>query len=600
MKAHSCTSAQATLGIPKGPHKTRLWLAFRLTLLLFSLDATWVFGRPVPPQEDRSDEQLWYGTMDAQNLRQFRFVVRLTQQDGESSGVLTSLDEGGRDFQLSNIITTPDQLEFELPSTAATYEAQWDARQQVMVGQWQQRGQKLDLSFRRVDEVPQRKIRRAWQGKIQGLLQKIDVAFVELESGQILFDSLSQKAGGFYVQDESREGEIIYSVPGVQGTFTGRATDNPMQLEGKWRQGLLTLALNLTAVDRDPVAADPVRPQTPHPPFSYTTRDVDFPSQDPQVTLAGTLTLPQGGLKAGVVLISGSGPQDRDESLLDHKPFWVIADHFARHGIATLRYDDRGVGKSTGDHAKATTVDFADDAEGAFMFLSSQKELSGVPVGLAGHSEGGIIAPIVAARNENVAFVVLMAGTGVNGEEVLYSQLRLIMEAEGAEPAAIEKQIKLQRVLLSTVVDHSKASQEELGTQLAEVVERWFADEDLKEDELEQTTRSGLDSLTSPWLRTFLTLEPRDALSKTRCPVLALGGERDLQVDPKLNLPAIRRALEEADNSHFEIVEMPGLNHLFQACTTGSVSEYANLEETFNVAALEKITEWILSVKDPP
>ncbi len=274
-----------------------------------------------------------------------------------------------------------------------------------------------------------------------------------------------------------------------------------------------------------------------------------------------------------------------------------MADHFARQGIATLRYDDRGIGRSKGDFGTATSFDFANDAEGALEHLRTLPEFDGIPVGLCGHSEGGLIAPIVAARNEHVDFIVMMAGTGVNCKEILYSQARLILEAEGTPEAEIQKQAKFQRALLSTVVEHLDAPQEELEAKVTQVLEKVLAEEEVEGDDFAEKVQAGLEKVSTPWFRTFLTLEPRESLTKLLCPVLVINGEKDLQVDPKLNLPAIRTALQEAGNSKFEIVEYPGLNHLFQACKTGSVSEYEEIEETFNAQPLGKMTEWILALK---
>lgn len=326
---------------------------------------------------------------------------------------------------------------------------------------------------------------------------------------------------------------------------------------------------------------------------------MSFRSLSDEVTLAGTLTLPKAVVPcAAAILISGSGPQDRDESLLDHKPFAVIADHLARHGIAVLRYDDRGTAASTGDFATATSDDFAKDVEAAFAFLLTDKRIDPRRIGLIGHSEGGIIAPMVASRRKDVAFAVLLAGTGVNGREILLSQGQLILKAEGvADEAALKVQKETQTTLIEAAL--SAATNDSSEAQSKATLEKLLAllpPEAQQDDGMKQTLAAGIATLKTPWFRYFLTFEPGTVLERVKCPVLALNGEKDVQVDPKLNLPAIRAALEKGGNSHFEIVELPSLNHLFQTCTTGGVSEYHLIEETMSPLALSKMTEWIQQV----
>ena len=189
-------------------------------------------------QAAKSTQQMWFGTMEIKDVRQFRFVLQLAKNDAAWSGVLKSLDEGGQEFEMSGIVSTESSLKFELPKTAAVYEGTWDKDGELMKGKWKQRGQELDLAFRQVKERPRRKIEAAWKGTIDALIQKLDVAFVELESGQIVFDSISQKVGGFFVKDESTEGEVVYRVPAVGGVFKGKYSDDKSQIDGKWSQGL--------------------------------------------------------------------------------------------------------------------------------------------------------------------------------------------------------------------------------------------------------------------------------------------------------------------------------------------------------------------------
>jgi pimeloyl-ACP methyl ester carboxylesterase len=301
--------------------------------------------------------------------------------------------------------------------------------------------------------------------------------------------------------------------------------------------------------------------------------------------LAATLTVPRGkGPFPAVLLIVGSGPHDRDESLMGHKPFLVLSDYLTRKGIVVLRADKRGVDKSTGDLTSATTADFATDAEAGVAYLKTRSEVDPRKIGLIGHSEGGIIAPMVAARNSGVAFIVLMAGTGVPGDQIIVEQLRLIEEAGGASKDKASGDAAKEGEVL-TLVEKEK----DIATLDKELHEK-FVSAGMPEAQIDASIKT----VTTPWFRDFLAYDPATALRKVACPVLVLNGEKDLQVPPAQNLPAIRKALEDGGNKHFEIDELPDLNHLFQTAKTGSPIEYAEIEETISPLALGKIAGWIL------
>jgi fermentation-respiration switch protein FrsA (DUF1100 family) len=326
------------------------------------------------------------------------------------------------------------------------------------------------------------------------------------------------------------------------------------------------------------------RPQNPTKPYPYRDEEVAYDNKAQNVTLAATLTIPPGkGPFPAVVLITGSGPQDRDESLLGHKPFLVLSDYLTRHGIAVLRADDRGTGKSTGDFATATTADFATDTEAGVAYLKTRPEIDAHKIGLIGHSEGGIIAPMIAARNPEVAFIVMMAGSGVPGDEILVAQVQAIAESSGKTHEEAVKAAVRQREILALI--KAEKDPAKLEKELREK---------LATEGLEAQLGVEIKALTSPWFRYFMTYDPAIALRKVTCPVLAINGEKDMQVPPKQNLPPIRKALEQGGNKHFEVDELPGLNHLFQTAKTGSPNEYAQIEETMSPVALEKMASWIL------
>lgn len=336
----------------------------------------------------------------------------------------------------------------------------------------------------------------------------------------------------------------------------------------------------------------PDRPQNPKPPFPYDEREVEITSAVDGVTLAGTLTLPRGavGGAPAVVLLTGSGAQDRDETIFGHKPFWVIADHLTRAGVAVLRLDDRGVGGSGGDTTTSTLETFAGDAVTAAIYLRTLPEIDAKRVGLVGHSEGGLVAPMAAAQSPDIAFLVLLAGTGVPGREVLVSQQAAILRASGAPEEVIAKQQADQAAALELV--ESGAEKQEIVDFIAAALAA--EGQGMPEEQARALAEQQAATIGSPWFRSFLATDPAAHLRRVRVPVLALNGERDLQVLPDLNLPAIENALREGGNADVTIVELPGLNHLFQRSTTGGLEEYGSIDETFNHAALDVMTRWIL------
>ncbi len=372
----------------------------------------------------------------------------------------------------------------------------------------------------------------AWIGTLEVPGAKLRLQLnLKMAEGKLTatLDSLDQGARGIPVNRVALEsGKLTWTVDGIQASYEGTLNAEGDQFEGTFRQGqAFPLLLKRTAEPAPP----PQRPQEPKPPFPYVSEEVTFPSKADGVTLAGTLTKPPGtGPFATAILISGSGPQDRDETLLGHKPFLVLADYLTRQGIAVLRYDDRGTAKSTGDFKAATSADFALDAEGALEFLRKRKDV--VRAGFIGHSEGGLIAPIVAARRRDVGFVVMLAGPGLPGEPIVRSQ--------GMTDAMIDKQ---------------------------------------REE--------------SAWFRSFLAYDPQPALQQMKCPVLALFGELDHQVYPSMNAPLVEAALAKSGNTQATVKVLPGLNHLFQTARTGRPVEYGNIEETMSPLALKTVADWI-------
>ena len=296
-------------------------------------------------------------------------------------------------------------------------------------------------------------------------------------------------------------------------------------------------------------------------------------------------------------MITGSGPQNRDEELMGHKPFWVIADYLSRNGIAVLRFDDRGVAKSQGNFAEATSADFATDAEAAFEFLNDNPKINHTEIGFIGHSEGGLIAPMVAASNPEVGFIISLAGPGVTGQQIIIRQSQEIGRLSGESEAQIKESTETNKKLYAILrkeKDNKKAEVKILAL-YKEILERKKTSKDDTEKAVNQL-KATFGAATYTWFRYFIMTNPATFWKKVECPVLAMNGEKDLQVSANENLPAIEKALKSSGNNSIKTVKLPELNHLFQHCKTGLPSEYGNIEETFSPEALKIITDWILAL----
>ncbi len=338
----------------------------------------------------------------------------------------------------------------------------------------------------------------------------------------------------------------------------------------------------------------PLRPQEPKSAISYDAEEVKYSNVTANVTLAGTLTLPRSGKPSpAVLLIAGSGPIDRNETVFGHKPFLVLADHLTKQGFAVLRVDKRGIGQSTGNYDVATTEDFAADALAGVEYLKTRKEVDAERIGLIGHSEGGLIAPMIAVKSNDVAFIVLMAGPCVTGEAIVYAQEALISRAMGVTEEQISHQLDFQRQVLSVIKNESDLEKTE--KLLREIVAKQLVN--LPKEE-QQTSADAMEAqmkrCNSRWFRYYLTYDPTISLKHLKIPVLVINGELDSQVSPKQNLPVIAKILEEAGNRNYRIIEFAKLNHFFQTCETGSILEYGKIEETIAPVVLDTLSDWIL------
>jgi hypothetical protein len=443
---------------------------------------------------------------------------------------------------------------------------------------------------------------RLYSGKIQiPTLGELEMTLGVSESDEgtvLLLTAPSQGAKNLplpttYTQD----GSISAELPQAGLKFIVSENEDLTKLSGEMYQGLV-FEIDFDRVD---AIAELVRPQHPEEPYPYELREVTSLHQDGHL-LQGTLTLPEGkGPFPCAVLVSGSGQQDRDESIMGHKPFLVIADYLTRRGVAVLRFDDRGVGgsvmKNIEDLKTATSKDFATDVEVMVQAARMHPEINNKYVGVIGHSEGGIIGPMVAVKDKKLAFVVMLAGPGVPGFELLPVQQARLLQSNGAEQGLIEEVIHASMSLYETI--ESGSSAEELRELMSELVAIQFEAQGLEvsKEIMEQAIDEGIEVMTIPWMQFFLFYDPALTLSRVSCPVLAMNGTKDVQVDSKQNLPVIESTINEAGGD-ITIVEFEGLNHLFQPAVTGGVEEYAQIETTFDPDVLATMNDWILEVTD--
>jgi hypothetical protein len=544
-----------------------------------------------------------------------RLVLHVEQKaDGSLSGSVDSPDQGANGLPANNFTATAASLSFEVPSVHGAYSGTLSADKKTLNGKWTQGGHSLPLDLSKaspaeisqpekpkIDSLSAKPFIGLWEGKLA--LPSVSlriVLHITYAQGALTasLDSPDQGVKGIAVNEVTLDGKkITAKLAIINGSYTGQLCDDGTTLTGSWTQAGNTTILDLKKIDK---VSELKRPQEPKRPFPYNEEDVTIENKKAGVTLAGTLTWPKEGKNFPVlVFVTGSGPQNRDEELLGHKPFLVISDYLARHGIASLRYDDRGIAKSTGSFAAGTTLDFADDALAAVAYLKTRKEINPEKIGVIGHSEGGLIAPIVASQSNAVAFIIMLAGTGVPGDEIINEQSTLIMRASGVGEADIRQSIDFNKTLFAIIREKldSAATTAKLDAAtdafVAGLPDSLRANSDYSAAALKPKVKQ----MMSPWMHTFLMLDPRPYLRKVHCPVLVMNGSKDLQVPPYQNIPEIKKALDEAGNRQVVVKELPGLNHLFQTAKTGSPNEYAAIEETIAPEALETILAFLVSLK---
>jgi pimeloyl-ACP methyl ester carboxylesterase len=415
--------------------------------------------------------------------------------------------------------------------------------------------------------------------------------------------SLDQQAFGIPVKRVTlKESKVRFEIPAIGAVYEGHFRD-PSHIDGKLKQGEREpTELALQRVEKLPVQP-PRRPQEPDKPYPYHAEDVVYRNQDARVELAGTLTFPKsGGPFPAAILIPGSGPSDRDQTVWGHKKFLVLADYLTRRGIAVLRSDDRGVGESTGDFDSATIADLASDTSAAVAYLKSRSEIVADAIGLVGHSLGGDIAPLAAVQSPDVAFIVLMAGSASTMAEDIHYQTEQIYRRHGAsdEAIALNRRINESVFAISKTVQDNRVAEEKLRETLSafDAELAGLSEEDRGKVQLPETLDPGFYKMfLSPVFRHDLFYSTGDTLTKVSCPVLALHGELDTQVSPD-NLRLIREALNAGGNTNCTVELLPGVNHVFQVAKTGAISEYRAIEETLAPHAMKRIADWILEHSD--
>ncbi len=423
-----------------------------------------------------------------------------------------------------------------------------------------------------------------WNGilKLQGMQLRIVFNITKTNSGYTAtMDSPDQGAKGIPVSKISYDKSVLKIEIGSIGAKYEGTINEDGEFEGTFNQSGLSIPLVLSTKTLEKEKVN--RPQEPQKPYPYYCEELKFTNEKDKVELAGTLTMPsKTGKFPAVILISGSGPQNRDEELLNHKPFLVLSDYLTKKGIAVLRFDDRGTAESTGDFYSATTFDFATDVEYAVQYLRCRKEIDKSKIGLIGHSEGGLIAAIVASKDKTIDFIVSMAGSMLRGDKQLLLQKQKIETKLGIEQAQIDKEQNIFQKAYKIILNENLNGKELQDTLISYFTPKYP----------ENYTKELVNKITLPWMITFIRLEPKIYLEKVTCPILAINGSKDLQVSAKENLQVVKDIFKQSPN--ITTKELENLNHLFQECTTGLPNEYGIITQTISPVVLKEISNWII------
>ncbi len=539
------------------------------------------------------------GTLQAGEA-QLHLLLHLTKNgNGALQATLDSLDQAVYAIEASSVSQVGSILKLDVASVGAHFDGKISADCSTIDGTWKQGNAELPLSFHRhaANAAPYKPkdavfpVEGMWQTALEthGMRLRLQLHVSHDTEKQLIaaLDSLDQGVSGLPANRVSlKETAFHFEVPAVAGVFEGKFDAARHTLTGNWSQTGAEQVLEFKHSD-EPLALR--RPQNPAEPYPYQVETVVFSNLLSKISLAGTLTLPKGpGPFPAMILIAGSGPHDRDEELASHRPFLIIADYLTRKGYAVLRYDKRGIGGSTGSVDNSTTLDFAGDTLAAINYLKSRKEIEVKKIGLLGHSEGAMIAPYVANRSPDVAWLVLLAPPATRGEETLINQSSLIGQVGGLTQSQLLASLTFDREAYELV--RTEKDPAAIEARLKVLLKESGLDAAMPPAALETQLRM----LSSPWFHFFLDYDPEPVLKELKTPTLALYGQKDLQVPPKFNMAPFKKALQEAGNKDFEVRELPELNHLFQHAYSGSPAEYAAIEETFSPEALQILSEWVV------
>jgi pimeloyl-ACP methyl ester carboxylesterase len=545
----------------------------------------------------------WAGSIKIMG-QELRIIVHFAN---DSTATIDIPQQNAKGLRLTNVRHQDANVHFELPAGPGLATFDGAMKDDHIAGEFKQAGVAGTFELRPAEamkpqaaaEAPEalRPILGGWTGAIDVGSQslRIIVHFTSVSSElKATIDIPEQNAKEISLKNVRFDSTAVHmDLPAGLGVavFDGHLSGD--SIGGSFTQAGLAGSFGLKRGE----PAEEEKASEPPPP--YRVEDVVF--HNDTLTLAGTLTLPpKEGRHPAVVMITGSGAQNRDEELFGFKPFKIIADYFTRHGIAVLRYDDRGVGGSSGSTSESTTSDFATDVLAALKYLQTRPDINPKEIGLCGHSEGGIVAPLAASRSKDVAFIVLIAGPGVDGERILLAQAELIMRADSASEQEINDALSVNKRIYEIVKSGKDLAsfRPELENQVRREVDAMKPErrESIKDADayIKARVDATIKQVQNPWFKYFLTYDPEPALEKVRCPVLALFGERDLQVPAEMDKTAMEKALRKGGNKDFTMKIMPKANHLFLTAVTGSPSEYATMKKEFVPGFLETMTDWIL------
>lgn len=443
-----------------------------------------------------------------------------------------------------------------------------------------------------------------WEGALSFSGNQLQLVLnIEEQKGELKASLDSPDQGAYDIKVDSiwqKKDSLYISLNKIGAAYKAKYNKEEQKLQGEWQQQGQRLPLEM---QRATGTNSSQRPQMPEEPFPYHSEEVRFENKEAGIKLAGTFTRPkEKGQHPAVVLISGSGPQDRDETIMGHKPFLVLADYLTRQGLAVLRYDDRGFGQSQGNFTAATTQDFASDAAAAVDYLQYRPDVQANQIGLLGHSEGGIIAPLVAQEGKPVAFLVLLAAPVLPGNDLLMLQAKEIMKQQGASGKELQSFLDTQEAILEVV--RTEPDKEKAAQELRSLLNKAYPAYDTLSVEGAKKNREAqlggqINQLLSPWFRHYVTYDPAEAFKKLDQPTLALYGSKDLQVPAEPNAEALRQIKNKHNKDNIELKVLEGLNHLFQPADTGLPQEYKQISTTISPEVLQLILEWTQSQLPP-